>query len=401
MEQKDKLMITIVDENGSKQFTMTKVMQKVIAYAGVILLCLIIGGYFIMNSITQQLENMKIAKQDAFSQFQSIHEQNLFLQDDIESKSQELLVIKEKLNDLENMMEMRNYNNEKTSSQDLDLDKLESTQKATILQVIPNGNPLELFEMKQKTKRKAYDSSLMTVGYSPLSNFVNMGYDYYTGNSQPVVATADGTVESIRDDNQKYGYGNLVRIVHALGFSTAYTNLDKVTVKKGDFISKGDIIGYTTASPGKNHISLYYEVRFLSEGLDTLSFIDWDEQNFGAIFESNQNANIDLKSLMWALNDILKLNDIYSHFAYTDINNLITESPKDLMTVTNYNTTPMINNAIRHIHHADRTKSSNAMLSPQENINNTAPNKTFSIQDSQLVNSFISDAKNSQDSSIN
>ena len=112
--------------------------------------------------------------------------------------------------------------------------------------------------MIEKAKEKYKDAhSLINAGYAA-QNISNIGYNYYTGRSEPVYATADGIVESIRDDNQRYGYGNLVRLSHVLGFSTAYTNLEKVSVKKGDFVSKGDIIGYTTASPGKNYISLYY-----------------------------------------------------------------------------------------------------------------------------------------------
>ncbi|RDU72536.1 M23 family peptidase [Helicobacter aurati] len=318
MRQKNELVITIVDENGSKQFAITKVLQKAIVYGVIALFCIVVAGCFVMALITKKLEEVKVAKQNAFNEFQNLYEQNLLLQDDIESKSQELMVIKEKIEDLEDMIKMRDYTNERISPQDFDLGLLTDAQKATILQVIPNGNPLAFFEMKQKAKRKSYDFNLVTMGYYPLSHSSNTGYDYYTTTSEPVLATADGIVESVRDGNQKYGYGNLVRIVHALGFSTAYTNLYNVNVKKGDFVSKGSVLGYTTASPTKSHVSLYYEVRFLSEELDTLSFTNWDQRNFDAIFESNHNFNIDLKSLMWALNDIVKLNDMYSHFAYID-----------------------------------------------------------------------------------
>lgn len=313
---KNTLTITIVDENGSHQFVMAKIMQKILIYGGLTLIILIACGYFLMSSFITKLSETTLAKQEAYKNLQSIQEQNAFLQDDIQSKTEELQAMRDKVNDLENMINIASSNSEKNKIQDIDLQGLQTTQKATILQIIPNGSPITTFNLKQQAKKRSNDFySLVTTGYNPTTKTNNIGYDYYTKESEPVYATADGIVESIRDGNQGYGYGNLIRLSHVLGFSTAYTNLKKISVKQGDFVSKGDIIGYTTPSLDKNKISLYYEVRFLSEGLDTLSFIDWNKQNFKSIFDAEKNANIDLKSLMWALNDIVKLNDMSTHFA--------------------------------------------------------------------------------------
>lgn len=325
---KQTLTITIVDENGSRQFAVVKILQRIVVYGSLFLLIAIISGYFAMSLFIAKLDDITSAKQDVYREFRSIQEQNAFLRDDIQNKSEELQAMQDKVSDLEKIVNMRSFVAEenKIEEQEIDLQQLANMQKATILQIIPNGSPVDLFEMKQKAKEKYKDAhSLINAGYAA-QNISNIGYNYYTGRSEPVYATADGIVESIRDDNQRYGYGNLVRLSHVLGFSTAYTNLEKVSVKKGDFVSKGNIIGYTTASPGKNYISLYYEVRFLSESLDTLSFIDWDKHNFESIFDARKNSNIDLKSFMWALNDIVKLNNISTHFAYTDIENFIAPS---------------------------------------------------------------------------
>lgn len=318
---KQTLTITIVDENGSKQFTMAKVMQKVVMYGGVILCVVIVLGYFAMSSFIEQLDDINTAKQESYQAFQDMYQQNAFLQDDIQSKTEELQAMRDRVADLEKMVNFNSFNNDKTNISHIDLQALPDTQKATILQIIPNGNPLTMFEMKHKTKRNARDYGLIDMQYAAIQTHGgNTGYDYYTSKSEPVYATADGLVESTRDGNQRYGYGNIVRLSHVLGFSSAYTNLDRIAVKVGDFVSRGDIIGYTTSSSGKNHTSLYYEVRFLSQGLDTLSFIDWDTQNFQSIFNVEKNANIDMHSLMRVLNDIAKLNDMSSHFALDEGN---------------------------------------------------------------------------------
>ena len=318
MARKEKLVVTIVDENGLRQFNLTRAAQKLGAALFIIVLCLVVAGYFIMSSITTQLEEMKASKQQAFAQFQSVQEQNILLKDDIDLKSKELLALRERMGDLESVINIQSYSKDSILPKDFELEGLGEGQRATILQVVPNGSPLEVFDTKQKSTKKPYSAVLLTEGYRPPARLVNSGYNYYTSSSQPVRATADGIIESVRDDNQKYGYGNLVRVVHALGFSTAYTNLEKVVVKKGDFVSKGEVIGFSTPSPKHDRIGLYYEVRFLSEGLDTLSFIEWDTQNFKSIFDSKENGSLDLKNLIWTLNDIVKLNDMYSHFVYAN-----------------------------------------------------------------------------------
>ncbi|WP_104718701.1 M23 family metallopeptidase [Helicobacter trogontum] len=342
---KKTLTITIVDENGSKQFTMAKVMQKIVMY-GSVMLCMVIAlGYFAMSSFIEQLDEINTAKQESYQAFQDMYQQNAFLQDDIQSKTEELQAMRDRVADLEKMVNFNSFHNDKTQISHIDLQALPDTQKATILQIIPNGNPLAMFEMKQKTTRNARDRGLIDMQYAAIqTHSTNTGYDYYTSKSEPVYATADGLVESTRGGNQKYGYGNIVRLSHVLGFSSAYTNLDRIAVKVGDFVSRGDIIGYTTSSPGKNHISLYYEVRFLSQGLDTLSFIDWDTQNFQSIFNVERNANIDVSSLMWALNDIAKLNDMSSHFAFGDKANLQQEEMGNIKEVLDFKKTHHFDN---------------------------------------------------------
>lgn len=319
-KEKQSLTITIVDENGSRQFTLARLAQRFIAYGALGLLFLIIAGYFAMTYFIEKFDKINLAKQEAYREFQSVYEQNSFLQDDIQSKSEELQAMQERVADLEKMMNVYALNTKK-QDKSTDFSTLDSAQKDTILQILPSGSPVNLYEMRQKAKagREAY--VLVNNGYTP-SGSVNAGYDYFTPTAQPVRATADGIVESTRDNNQKYGYGNLVRLSHVLGFSTAYTNLSSVKVKQGQFVSKGEIIGYTTASAGKNHTSLYYEVRFLSEGLDTLSFIEWDKGNFESIFDSNKNVNVNIDGLMWALNDIIKLNDISTHLADNDTDSI-------------------------------------------------------------------------------
>lgn len=310
------LMITIADNNGQKQFTITKFTKKLITYGSIVFFIIIISGYFILSYIIHKLDSINLQKQDALSQYMQVHKQNELLRDDISSKVDELRIVNEKISDLESVVTIKNSANMTDLKQSLNLDSITSFQKATMLQIIPNGNPIQSFEEIKKTTHIATRkeaSTLNTIGFYNVGNASNKGYDYYTKIKTPVRASADGLVEFTRKNYQK-GYGNIVRLVHVLGFSSSYTHLSSINVKVGQFVTKGQIIGYTTPSSSKA-ISLYYEVRFLSQGVDTGSFIRWGEDNFNAIFISEQNSMIDFSSLIWTLKDIAKLREISTSYS--------------------------------------------------------------------------------------
>lgn len=78
---------------------------------------------------------------------------------------------------------------------------------------------------------------------------------------KPVFAAAGGTV-------QKTGYekilGNYVRILHPNGVVTLYGHLSAITVKNGESVNVGEIIGYignTGRTKGKTGCHLHFEVR--------------------------------------------------------------------------------------------------------------------------------------------
>ena len=61
-----------------------------------------------------------------------------------------------------------------------------------------------------------------------------------------VRAASDGTVESITQDDL---YGTTVTIDHGNGLKSTYSNLaDKPTVKQGDSVGSGDVIGSVGAT---------------------------------------------------------------------------------------------------------------------------------------------------------
>ena len=75
---------------------------------------------------------------------------------------------------------------------------------------------------------------------------VHNGIDLAAGDSEPVMAAADGEVFTVFEDD---AMGHTVVIRHSDGYTTCYSSLsDSVAVKPGDKVTMGDTIGYAADS---------------------------------------------------------------------------------------------------------------------------------------------------------
>ncbi|MBX7060013.1 MAG: M23 family metallopeptidase [Leptospirales bacterium] len=72
-----------------------------------------------------------------------------------------------------------------------------------------------------------------------------------------VVATAPGEVLDVSYDAS---YGLQIRINHRYGIKTFYAHLDRTRVKKGETVSRGQVIGYVGKTGAAPVYMLYYEV---------------------------------------------------------------------------------------------------------------------------------------------
>ena len=84
------------------------------------------------------------------------------------------------------------------------------------------------------------------------------GMDFTAPMGTPVRATANGVVV----ETQRTGSPQGVKVVvdHGYGFKTVYAHLDKYTVKTGQKVSRGDIIGNVGSSGMSTAPHLHYEV---------------------------------------------------------------------------------------------------------------------------------------------
>ncbi|WP_324288368.1 M23 family metallopeptidase [Pedobacter sp. SL55] len=83
------------------------------------------------------------------------------------------------------------------------------------------------------------------------------GLDIKGNHGEVVKTTANGKVKFA---NRKGGYGNVVIIEHGNGFETYYGHLSKISVKQGQKVAAGDIIGRIGSTGRSTGPHLHYEV---------------------------------------------------------------------------------------------------------------------------------------------
>ncbi len=292
----DRLVISIVDEKGSKQFSLPRSATKLILIGVTVVLVLLLASFFVMSFLMNQINDITKQKNEAIIQYHSIYQKNAMLKNAIREKTDELEVVNSKIDKLEDIISIKTNVIKHPQITKVDLQNISSAHKLLLLSLIPNGNPLKNFTKKSPTSERLH----------PLHNTsgVEGGMDYMVPKKSPVYATADGVVILVQE-NGKTGLGNVIKLTHSFGFSSVYGHLDTLAVKKGDFVQKGQVIGYSGNSGRSNGDRMYYEVSFLGTPLNPLAYASWNFDNFDVIF--SKEDGIDWKNLVWAIEDIAKL----------------------------------------------------------------------------------------------
>ncbi len=94
----------------------------------------------------------------------------------------------------------------------------------------------------------------------------NEGINIAVASGTPVKAAASGTVRYA--GNELRGYGNLVLIEHSGGYVTAYAHNQTLTVKRGDKVSRGDVIARSGQTGNVKTPQLHFEIRKGTKSID-------------------------------------------------------------------------------------------------------------------------------------
>ena len=114
------------------------------------------------------------------------------------------------------------------------------------------------------------------------------GMDFSANTGTDVYATGNGTVVSA---GWETGYGNTIEINHGFGYRTRYAHLHSISVKKGEKVVRGAVIG-TVGSTGKSTgPHLHYEVVVKGEKVNPVNyyFMDLSAEDYDKMIQMAAN----------------------------------------------------------------------------------------------------------------
>jgi murein DD-endopeptidase MepM/ murein hydrolase activator NlpD len=99
------------------------------------------------------------------------------------------------------------------------------------------------------------------------------GVDLAAPRGTPVVASATGIVVDMKKSDLQAGYGNFIDIDHGHGFVTRYAHLETISVRLGQRIKKGSMIGSVGRTGGSVAPHLHFEVLRKGKPVDPVLFM--------------------------------------------------------------------------------------------------------------------------------
>ncbi|MDF1545135.1 MAG: M23 family metallopeptidase [bacterium] len=103
-------------------------------------------------------------------------------------------------------------------------------------------------------------------GYKQL----HRGIDLANRTGTPVIATANGRISKV---TRATGLGKLIVINHGYGFETRYGHLSEISVKRGQKVKRGDVIGLMGSTGYSTGPHLHFEVIRNGKFLDPREYI--------------------------------------------------------------------------------------------------------------------------------
>ena len=137
--------------------------------------------------------------------------------------------------------------------------------KEKLLAAIPAIQPIRNENLKRMASGFGYRSDPFTKARK-----FHEGMDFTAKIGTPVFASGDGIVS--RADNTASGFGNHIVIRHGFGYETLYAHLSRYKARVGQYVKRGDIIGYVGSTGRSEAPHLHYEVHKNGDVVNPLNF---------------------------------------------------------------------------------------------------------------------------------
>jgi murein DD-endopeptidase MepM/ murein hydrolase activator NlpD len=137
--------------------------------------------------------------------------------------------------------------------------------KAKFLSAMPAIQPISNKDLKRLSSYYGYR---MDPFYKVMK--FHEGVDFSAPIGTEIYATGDGVVGNIV--KSKRAYGNSVEVNHGFGYQTFYAHCDKILVKQGQQIKRGQVIAHVGNTGKSTAPHLHYEVRKNNKVIDPINF---------------------------------------------------------------------------------------------------------------------------------
>lgn len=126
---------------------------------------------------------------------------------------------------------------------------------------------------------------------------MHKGVDLSCKRGVPVYATGDAIVQMTDQGKRRRGYGRQILLNHEFGYQTRYAHLNKIFVKEGDRVSRGQLIGEVGSTGGSTGPHLHYEVIYMGRNVNPVNYFNrnMSSDEYKQLMEKMKN-NTDLET---------------------------------------------------------------------------------------------------------
>lgn len=132
-----------------------------------------------------------------------------------------------------------------------------------VVKYVPMGKPVWSYWVTSKFGYRSDPFNKKRTGHK--------GVDLASRTGNKIQIQAQGRV--IKTEHGNRGYGNYVVVDHGNGFQTKYAHMNKIYVKKGDYLKINDTVGEVGSTGRSTGPHLHYEVLYLGQPVDPMPFI--------------------------------------------------------------------------------------------------------------------------------
>ncbi len=279
--------ITVTDYRGARHYTLNQIMRHaMLGTAGVIALALL-GGSVLIHALNNRVANLnaelailEAQRATVLAERTALQGERRKLQTEMEEKSLALLALGDELEHIELLIGLR-PETDRPLAQRVNTATQTAFEKRLMLRSIPSGWPVYSEQV----------TSAFGMRRHPITERMAMhgGVDLRAAMGTPVHATADGVVEWAAKQRNS-GMGKVVRLVHNFGFTSLYGHLDRIEVRPGQFVQRGDLLGYSGNTGASTAPHLHYEVRHLNRRLDPKPFLRWSMDEYDILFANEEHV---------------------------------------------------------------------------------------------------------------